>query len=217
MNNFSFTITYFDETGIWPGVWNTLKEQLAIHFATIKYRDNLNSMKTLLSLNIKMIDECNNDKCENSSLHVYVTKVNTTTDLKNGVKERIMNNFVKYKNSAHVIVMDIENSDSSVKSAMKNFEKIKSELKNPELKLLPVTSNYGKVSDIISEFFVFLKNKISNEINDNITSHIKLIESFKQSKIESKDVNATYNYFATKEKLLNYLQLAELWEAIIKL
>src|SRR4051794_30744265 len=93
-NLFSFTITYSDDSGLWPAVWNSIKDQLNIHFASIKFKDSMNTMKTLSNLNIKMLQNS-----ENSHLHLYITKINSFSDLKSNTKEKIMSNFEKYKNS----------------------------------------------------------------------------------------------------------------------
>jgi hypothetical protein len=238
-NDFSLNIFFDDDSGIWQGVWNNIKEQLSLHFVSIKYKERMNYNKTLSNLNIKMVQrneenlklEKLQNSIKNSQLnsqdenklpqssftHLYVTKINSVNDLKNGGKEKFLSNLDKFKSSMHVILMDIENSDSGYKSAIKSFDKIKSELKNQELKLLPVTPCLGKISELISEFFVTLKVKISNEINKVLFINIKQIENFKNQKSENKDIDSIYNYLQHKENLFSYLHLFEFYDEILKL
>jgi len=37
--NYYFNVSYTDESGLWPKIWDTLKDQLRFHDITIKYKD----------------------------------------------------------------------------------------------------------------------------------------------------------------------------------
>ena len=212
MDLFSFIITFNDELGLWLNIWKALKLQLNLHFALIKFKDYMTSMKSLNSLNIKMVSS----SLEAPNIEMLIIKIADISDLKRGIKEKVFQ-FIneKNRNSFIVFLMDIENNDSSVKSALKLFEKIKVELKNNDLKLLPTVISHPKVSDIISEFFKDLKTKISLEINTKIFFFYNQIELIKSRKFENKDF--TYNYIVNKENLINYLQITEFWEEIYKI
>jgi hypothetical protein len=209
-SSLAFYMTYTDETGIWPTIWNNMKEQLNLNFTSIKFKDNLNSLRSLASFNIKMVNTA-----ESPLLNLYIIKLNSVSELKKDVKEKILSNFEKFKNSIHILVMDIENSDSGVKSALKTFEKIKGELKNPELKLLPINPTHGRVNDLISDFLKDFKLRVSTEINSKLTFYHKQVEYYIQNKIENK--TALYNYINCKDNLINSLQITDFWEDIQKL
>ena len=151
-SSFSFVITYSDESGTWQSLWNNIKDQLHLYFASIKLRENLSTMISLSNLNVKMLPQS-----EFSKIHLYIVKLNSLTDIKNGVKERILAN-LNLRKSSLIVLMDSENSESSVKSALKNFEKIRSELKIQDIKLLTVNPNASKALEITNEFFNHLKN-----------------------------------------------------------
>jgi hypothetical protein len=207
--SFTFCITFTDESQLWPNVWHGIKDQLNLHFCSVKYKE-LSTMKSLHSLNITMMQFS-----ENSNLHFVIHKLNSFSDLKPTVKEKILSNYEKYKNSVFILLMDIENSDNSLKNCIKNFEKIKNELKIPDLKLLPVNATMNKGSDIINDFMKDFKLRVSNEINLKVVYLIKQVESYKFAKADNKE--ATYNYLVYKDSLLQYLLMAEFWEEAFKL
>ena len=51
----SFNINFIDDSEIWLNIWKILKEQLHLHYTLIKLKDIINSKRSLLNLNIKMI------------------------------------------------------------------------------------------------------------------------------------------------------------------
>ena len=66
-SSFSFVITNSDESGTWQNLWNTIKDQLHLYFASIKLRENLSTMITLSNLNVKMLPQS-----EFSKIHLFV-------------------------------------------------------------------------------------------------------------------------------------------------
>src|SRR4051794_21855140 len=108
---FSVDITYQDESGIWIGIWNGLKDQLNVNFISVKFKESINpSLKNLASLNIKMVP-----LSDNPLLNICIYKINSPSEVKKDVKERMITNFERFKGSLHINLMDIDNSDSAVK------------------------------------------------------------------------------------------------------
>jgi hypothetical protein len=153
-NTFSLVINYSDESNVWPSIWSSLKSQLNLHFAAIRYKES-SVMKPLVSLNIKMLPYSSNQA---DNIHIHVTKVGSVGNLK-AIRDKFINDYDRFKNAFFVFVMDIENSENSLKTCLKNFDKIKTELKYYDIRLLPVNPNFGKLNELVSAFFKILRQK----------------------------------------------------------
>lgn len=211
-SKFSFNIRVIDDTGIWQAIWNNLKDQLNLHFIPLSYKEN-NNTKSLGNLNLKLIS--NADDCNNTSFTIYIFKLNSISDLKGNVKENILKNIQSEKDIFPVVLMDIDNTDSALKSSLKVFEKIKSELKLNILKLLPINPQNIKLSDIINDFFRELKNRISFEMSKKFFTFSSNIDNLKLIKLENKE--NTYCYISNKDSLIECLEAAEFFGEIIKI
>lgn len=209
-SSFIYNIGYYDSLRIWPILWDMLKDQLNLHYISIIYK-NYTFSKSLQDLNIKM---CLQDT--NSDLKLYIIKLNSTNEINKAFKETFTNNVSKLNiEDMVIVVMDIENSESSVKNSLKLFEKIKNELKYPNLKLLPTNPEFNKVSDIVNEFFKEFKLKIQTQINFKIDEHIKFLNDVKYIKLES--LENSLNYINIKDKMIRILTLCKFWNELIDL
>lgn len=206
---FSFDIKLIDETGIMPAIWNNIKDQLNLYFINLYLKD-LSSTKALSSININLTSDE-----ENKFLTFFIFKLNNFNELKGQMKERLLKVLQSDKDIFPIMLMDIENSDSSLKSSAKLLEKVKVELKNNSIKLLPINTNYIKLTEVVNDFFKELRNKVSLEMNKRFTFYSTNIEKMKLIKQESKE--NTYTYIFYKESLIELCQLAEFDSEIIKL
>jgi len=211
-SSFTFKIKVIDETGIFQAIWNNLKDHLNLHFVPLSYKEN-NNTKSLTNLNIRLF--INNPNIENVQFTMYVFKLNSYSDLKQNIKEGILRMLQSEKEIFPILLMDIDNSESSMKSTLKIFEKIKSELKVNLLNLLPLNTNNNKLLDLINDFFRVLKNRISFEISKKIFTHSSNIDNLKLIKLENKE--NTYCYISNRDNLIEYLQAADFNGEIIKI
>jgi len=208
-SKFSIEIKVNDETGIWMAIWNNLKDHLNLNFVPLSYKEN-NNTKSLGSLNLKL-----STNAENSILTIYVFKLNSFADLKPNVKENIIKVIQSEKDILPIMLMEIDNTDSSLKSSLKVFEKIKSELKLNFIKLLPLNTNHTKLLDLINDFFRELKNRISFDISKMFFTYSSNIDNLKLIKLDNKE--NTYCYIANKDNLIQLLQVADFYMDIIKI
>lgn len=209
---FSFNIKVIDETGIWQAIWNNIRDQLNLHFLPLSYKE-YNNTKSLANLNIKLVQTQEN---LNSFLFtLYIFKINSVAELKGPIKDNILKILQREKEIFPILLMDIENSESALKTCIKACDKIKSELKNNNLKLLPLNTNYIKLSDLVNDFFRELKNKISLEFNKRFVIFSTNIDTLKISKFDN--IENTYSYISNKDNLIEYLQAADFWSEIIKI
>jgi hypothetical protein len=207
---FSMIINFTDEAGIWNTVWSSLRTQLNLHFVSIKYRNN-SVMKPLSTLNLKMK---NTSTFQPDNFHLHITKVSSIGNLKQ-FRENFLADLERFKNAMFIFVMDIENSETSLKNSLKLFEKLKLELRHNDIKLLPVNPNFGKLSELISVFFQDFKNRISVQLSSKIHFSLREIDKYKITKNDSKD--NTFTYLTIKDSLLGYLTIAEFWEECLRL
>jgi len=205
-----YNINFIDETGIWPNVWKILSEQLNLHFLTIKYKEKVNSKKSLNQINIKM-----HSNLTNFSLQIFVLKINNQNDLKSVLKDKIDDYLKKNKDPFVIILNEFDNNDSLIAKYIKWYEKLKTDLNTNSIRLLPINSNQNKVGEIIYEFFKEFSNRISTDISNIMNNLHKTLALLRQKRNDSKE--ATFNYIQTKENFLNYLYFLDFNEEAIKM
>jgi hypothetical protein len=205
---FSMTINYIDESGVWNGIWTSLKNQLGLQFISIRYLDH-SVMKPLSALNISMQSV---NVYQPDSMHFYIIKYTSSTKFQ---REKFLADMERYKNPIVIVVMDIDNSESSLKTSVKQFEKVKVELKYSEIKLLPLNPNLGKLNELVSVFTQDLKVKISHDIGTKIGHCITELEAIERVKNNNKE--NTFTYLNLKDTLILYLSVGEFWDEILKL
>jgi hypothetical protein len=205
-----YNINFIDETGIWPNVWKILSEQLNLHFLSIKYKEKVNSKKSLNQINIKM-----HSNLTNFSLQIFVLKINNHNDLKSILKDKIDDYLKKNKDPFVVILNEFDNNESSIAKCVKSYEKMKNDLNTNSVFLLPINVNQTKVREIIYEFFKEFNSRISSDITNTINNLYKTLAILRQKRNDSKE--ASFNYLQTKENVLNYLYFLDFSEESIKI
>ena len=214
-----------DKSGDFIPYWDlAMKDHLDNNFLRIGPETNKSGVKSLRSLNIKLINK--EDKFSLENLDPIRVDTIFTIDVHRINKEKEINSdFIKYfketynKNNYTVVLFTIDEvKDSTMKSFNKISDKIKSKTGIQEIVILPYNKkDFGKLFSVIDTSFSVFKGKISIELTNQMAKLSRKINEQIKTKDIYEDPVKCWDYVKDKIIYIDLLSIGDYWEEIKKI